>query len=237
MSGWTAKRFWKEVFVGEAEDGAGHLITLDGRPVRTPAKTPLVTPTRALAEAVAEEWLRVDEVIDPTAMPYTRAVNAALDKAIPQQPEVAGLIADYGASDLLCYRAASPDALIARQAELWDPILDWAKHHLNAPLKVGTGVMPVEQHPHAVAALSGRVNEFDAFGLTALHDLVSLSGSLVLGLAVTEGHLQASRAWTISRVDEEWQAEQWGKDEDAESAAAIKREAFLQAERFYRLLS
>lgn len=234
MSGWVAKRFWTEARTEPAP--GGHAVLLDARPVRTPAKSPLIVPTRALGQAIADEWNAQEGKVDPTSMPLTRAANSAIDKVTPQREEVVGLIAAYGDDDLLCYRATGPEALVARQAAEWDPVLEWAARALGAPLRVTSGVMHVEQPGPSLAALSARVAALDPFGLTALHDLVGLSGSLVLGLAVIEGHLETDRAWELSRIDEEFQAERWGRDPVAADAAKARHRAFLQSYRFWQLV-
>lgn len=233
MSGWTAKRFWTEARV---EEGAGGFtVTLDGRAVKTPAKAPLVVPTRAMAEAIAAEWDAQTGKVDPATMPVTRAANSAIDKVTVQFDEVVGLLSDYGGTDLLCYRAEGPIELVARQAEGWDPVLDWAASALNAPLVVTQGVVFVAQDPDVLARLRARVAALDPFRLTAFHDLVAISGSLVLALAVIDGWLPAEAAWQLSRIDETWQAELWGTDDEAQKAEAVRHADFLQAERFYRL--
>ena len=215
--------------------GNGYGVELDARPVRTPAKSPLVVPTKAMAEAIAAEWDAQGELVDPRTMPVTRGANAAIDKVAIQKAEVVGLLAEYGDSDLLCYRAAGPEGLIAQQSAAWDPLLDWAADTFDARLFVGEGVMHVTQRPEVLLRLRDEVASFDAFSLAAAHDLISLSGSLILALAVTHGRLEVGDAWEISRIDEEWQITQWGRDEEAEEVAATKRQAFLDAARFYRL--
>lgn len=234
MSGWSAKRFWKAAEAVAAE--GGHGVALDGRPVLTPAKAPLVVPSLALARAIAAEWGAQGEKIAPETMPATRAANAAIDKVRAQQAEVAALIAEYGGTDLLCYRAETPDELVSRQSAAWDGWLDWAQAHYGARLNVTTGVIPVAQPPEALAALGAKVADMDPFELAALHDLVGITGSLVLGLAVAEGALSAAEAWDLARIDEAWQIEQWGDDEEAAEQAAHKREGLLAAERFWQLL-
>lgn len=231
--GWAARRFWKAAEV--RREGDGWTVHLDGRPVRTPARRPLALPTEAMAEAVAEEWAAQGDVIVPTSMPVTRAANAAIDKVVPQRAEVVASLAAYAETDLVCYRAESPDTLTARQAAAWDPILDWAHETFGARLVPVAGVMPQPQDPRALDRLTAEVEAMDAFTLTGFHDLVMLSGSLVLALAVHHGRLPAAEAWELSRVDEEYQAELWGRDEEADHAAAIRRDAFLAAERFVTL--
>ena len=233
MSEWAAKRSWNDTTV--QSEGAGFSVRLDGRGIKTPAKTALVVPSEAMAQAVAVEWEAQVDVIDPLSMPVTRSVNAALDKTGPQHAEVANMIAEYGTTDLLCYRADSPTELIAAQNAAWIPFLDWAETALNARLKPVSGSMFVAQEADALCSLSARVHELTAFELTAFHDLVSLSGSLILGFAAIEGHTAPDDLWHISRVDEDWQIAQWGEDEEAAVLAETKRQAFLHAYRFYKL--
>ena len=235
MSEWAAKRFWTEARVTDEDAGFG--VALDARPVKTPAKAPLVVPTRPLAAAIADEWDGVDGKIDPRRMPMTRSANAAIDKVAHQRAEVAEMIAAYGETDLLCYRATAPQELVLRQGEEWDPLLDWADSVLAARLRPISGIMPQPQDAGAVEALRGAVHAQGVFQLTALHDLVALSGSLVIGLAAQHGARKPAELWEISRLDEAWQAELWGADEEAEETAAIKRAAFLHAHEFYCLAS
>jgi chaperone required for assembly of F1-ATPase len=233
VSVWAAKRFWTAASVVPVE--GGFTVNLDARPVRTPLKSALVLPTPGLAEAVAAEWQAQVDKIDPEKMPFTRTANSAIDKVAAQMDEVAAMLAAYGDSDLLCYRAEAPPELVARQAAAWDPILDWAAETLGSPLSVTTGVVHVPQPPASLGRLHKRVRELTAFQLSAFHDLVALSGSLVLALAVTEGRLAAQTAWRLSRIDEDWQISLWGEDEEAAEVAAQKQAAFLQADRFFGL--
>jgi len=233
MSNWVAKRFWTDVTI-EKQEG-GFAVGLDARFVKTPAKAPLVVPSREMAKAVAAEWHLVDEKIDPTLMPFTRSANAAIDKVSVQFNEVAMMLAAYGGSDLLCYRAESPEELVARQCAGWDPLLDWAQATYGARLATTVGIMPVSQGDQALAALTEPLLAASPFELAALHDLIAMSGSLVLALAVTQGRLTALDSWDLSRIDETWQAEQWGADEDAMQVAKVKQTAFLHAAEFYQM--
>ncbi|KEO52765.1 ATP12 family chaperone protein [Thioclava pacifica] len=233
MSEWAAKRFWKETSVTEAEGGFG--VALDGRAVKTPAKAPLVVPTRALAEAIAAEWDAQEDKIAPHTMPVTRSANAAIDKVTHQHDEVVTHVAEYGETDLLCYRADKPAELVALQAEKWDPLLDWAAQTYGLRLTVTAGVLPVAQSQDALARLRAEVAACDPFALAALHDLVGITGSLVLGLAVARGRLTALEAWELSRLDEDWQIAQWGEDEEAAEIASLKREALCDAGRIWEL--
>lgn len=233
MSFGAAKRFWKEAQVVEAE--VGYSVALDGRAVKTPAKSPLVVPTRALAQAIADEWDAQEERVNPLTMPVTRGANAAIDKVSVQFDEVATMLLAFGDSDVLCYRADSPEGLVARQAQGWDPLLDWADTRYGARLSPRVGVIHAAQDPKALAAFEDAVRGMTAFELAAFHDLVSISGSLVLALAVSEAHLTPEAAWDLSRIDETWQEEKWGFDDEAALLAAKKRDDFFQAQRFVNL--
>jgi len=233
MSDWAAKRFWSSVAI-ESRD-AQYVILLDGRLVKTPAKATLIIPTHAMAKAIAGEWDAQKDKIDPRTMPTTRSANAAIDKVTPQKPEVSALISAYGEDDFLCYRAPAPQELFERQREAWDPILAWATEVLDAPLLTVEGVMHVEQPANSVNNLTALVSVQTPFELVALHDLVSMSGSLVIGLAAQAGAFDTDDLWIRSRLDELWQIEHWGQDAEADATAAIKRDAFLHADRFYKL--
>ena len=235
MTEWKARRFWKDAAVVPGEDGFG--VHLDARPLRTPGKAVLSLPTQRAAEAVAAEWQAQGDVIDPRSMPVTRAANAAIDKVIVQQAEVTAMLAAYGETDLLCYRAASPEALAARQALAWDPLLDWAEQRFGARLIVARGVMHVAQPEEALDRLAKPLSDMSAFELTGLHDLVALSGSLVIALAVVEDHLPVQDLWHRSRIDEAWQEEHWGFDAEAAELAESRRIAFERALTFFRLVA
>ncbi len=233
MNAWAARRFWTTASPVPA--GHGFAVHLDDRPVRTPAKVPLILPTESLARAIAAEWQGVEGSVNPAVMPFTRMANSAIDKVTPQFDAVAAMLAEYGGSDLICYRAEGQAPLFARQCEAWDPLLDWTASALHAPLVATIGVMHRAQ-PHAsLDTLHQAVRALTPFQLTAFHDLVAISGSLVLGLAVTRGRLPAEAAWTLSRIDEDWQIEEWGVDEEAAEMAARKRADFFLADRFFAL--
>lgn len=233
MSEWALKRFWKETAVAPADDG--YEILLDGRAVKTPAKAPFRVPTRAMADAAAAEWDAQEETVEPLSMPVTRSANAAIDKVSVQHAEVAAMIAGYGETDLLCYRADAPEALVQRQAAAWDPMLAWAADTLGARLDVTAGVMACAQPTDSLDALRACVSRHGAFQLTALHDLVGLSGSLILGLAATTDAFTPEAIWDMSRIDEDWQIEAWGRDEEAEEMTKAKQVGFFHAHLFYRL--
>lgn len=228
------KRFWRNVTV-EPQAG-GFAIRLDDRPVRTPAKAPCLLPARALADAVASEWAAQGNEVHPDAMPLTRAANSAIDRVAPEFDTVAATVAAYGGTDLICYRAPHPEGLAARQSQAWDPLAAWAAEALGARLMLAEGVMHVPQPPRSLARLAAVVRAHDPWELTALHDLVSISGSLVIGLAVSRGRLGAGAAWAASRIDEDWNIAEWGEDAEAAGVAARRRADFLNAARLLELV-
>lgn len=233
MTEWKARRFWTATTVQRA--GNGFEVSLDDRPLRTPGKLPLILPTQRLAQAVALEWDAQADVIAPHTMPLTRAANSAVERVAAQFDAVAAMLAEYGGTDLLSYRADEPAELARRQAEGWDPLVDWAATELRAPLRITHGVIPVAQEPDTLRQLHRHLAALDVFGLTALHDLVTLPGSLVLGLAVIRGRIDAATAFAMSRIDEDFQAERWGEDDEAQAVAADRRAAMLVAERLWHL--
>lgn len=235
MTGWVPKRFWKEARA--VAEGAGFAVRLDDRPVRTPAKALLVVPTAELAGAIAAEWNAQDKIITPEAMPMTRSANAAIDKVAPNIAGVVAEIAGYGATDHLCYRAEAPGDLVARQVDAWDPLVAWAAATHGARLTVTTGVMHVAQPSDSVQRLRQAVAGLGPFTLTALHDLVALSGSLIIGLRALHADADIDGLWQVSRIDEDWQAEKWGQDDEAAATTAEKRRAFNHAARFHRLVN
>lgn len=228
------KRFWKAAGVVDAP--GGWTVALDGRPVKTPAKRAVTVPTRGLAEGIAAEWDAQEGEVRPLTMPLTRATATALDRVLPEVDAVRAGLAAYGGTDLLCYRAPHPPALAERQAAGWDPWLGWAAAELGAQLVTGVGIMHIAQDDAAITALGHAVVAHDGWTLTALHEFVTLSGSLVLGLAVSRDVLAPEEAWELSRIDEQWNIDEWGEDFDAAELAAAKRADFLQAARFLDLL-
>ncbi|MCP5073841.1 MAG: ATPase [Rhodobacteraceae bacterium] len=234
MTPFIKKRFWTSASVVATDGGFG--INLDDRSVQTPAKTRLVVPVREIAELIAAEWEAQVDQIDPVSMPTTRWANAAIDKVAMQVDGVVDMLASYGGSDLLCYRAAEPGSLVNRQAEAWDPVLTWAAKRYDAPLVSVVGVIPFDQPNQSLSNLRRELLRFDAFQLAAVHDLVTISGSLLLALAVSEQRLTPEVAWAAAQIDEVWQKELWGEDEEAKAAAAAKQEAFIFAHELLQLL-
>ena len=227
------KRFYATVDL--AEIAGGWTVALDGKPIKTPAKLPFAAPTRAMAEAAAAEWGEQGAEIAPASMPITKAVNTALDRTAPEYEAVADLVAEYGGSDLICYRAEAPDGLIARQRAAWDPLVQWAADRHQARLITTSGVIHVLQPETGQQALRDAVRAYDPFELTGLYDLDALSGSLIIGLAVAEKEMTPEDGWAASRVDHSWQEDQWGVDDEAAAQAAYKAAEFAQAARLIEL--
>ncbi len=228
------KRFWKSADVRPSGQGFG--VFLDNRQLTTPAKALLEVPSERLAAEIAEEWLAQTGDVKPQTMPAMRMANSAIDLVTVQFDAVVDMVSEYGGSDLVCYRADTPDGLVARQASVWDPLVDWSAAEFSAPLNVTTGILPVPQPDRSLTRLRKAVADHQPFRLAALHDLVTLSGSLLIGLAASANHLDPEQAWNASRVDEHWQAEVWGTDEEAQATALIKESQFKFAHRFIDLL-
>ncbi|NNE79880.1 MAG: ATPase [Silicimonas sp.] len=227
MNEWATKRFWEKVAI--AEETGGYAIRLDDRPIRTPAKQLLVVPTERIAKHIAAEWEAQEEKLRPLTMPWTRSANAALDKIAPQRREVMDHLIGYAGSDLLCYRAEGPEALTGRQRQVWDPILDWVADTYDARLDVTAGIMPIQQPRDALQRLAEPMADMSDFQLAGFHDMVALSGSYAIALAAAFGDHLASTLWDASRLDENWQIEQWGEDFEAKRDAEAKKGSFVHA--------
>jgi chaperone required for assembly of F1-ATPase len=226
----AAKRFWTEVTV----ENRG--VRLDGRALRTPARAELVVPTDALAAAIGNEWRAVEGTIDPRAMPLTGLANAAIDRIAPDPATFAAGLARYAEADLLCYRADHPAELVALQGATWDPPLGWARGRYDIDFALTTGITHVDQPLETVKRLTAAIGARDAFHLAGLSPLVTLSGSLVLALALAEGAMSEDQCWQAAELDQIWQAEQWGEDPLATAAREDKRRDFRAAARFLALL-
>lgn len=230
-----SKRFYERVDV-EDRDG-GFALLLDGKIVRTPGKAELLLPSRALAEAVAEEWRGQGERIDPATMPLTRLANSAIDGVAGSEQAVIGDILAFAGSDLLCYRADGQLGLIEAQRAHWDPVLAWAKSSLGAPLVLSEGVVHVAQPQASLDRLKDRLDGRDTFSLAALHVMTALTGSALLALAAAEGQMTQEEAWEASHVDEDWQISQWGEDVEAVARRTARRRDFAAAARLLSLLN
>lgn len=229
------KRFYKQAAV-IALDGGGHGVALDGRPIRTPGGAQLAAPTTVLAEAIAAEWDAQNEDIRPLTMPMMRLAATAIDRIGKERAAITDQIAAYGGSDLLCYRAEGPERLVALQAELWQPLLDWAAEAHGARLAVTAGIGHVAQDEGSLAALRAVVEALDDYRLAAVSQLTAACGSLVLALAVETGHIDAEQATAASQLDEDWQAEQWGHDKEAVDRRRNVANEIADAARFLELL-
>jgi chaperone required for assembly of F1-ATPase len=219
------KRFWKTVTV---ENGT---ILLDGRLVKTPGRMTLTLPTSQLADAVADEWRAVGDKIKPMEMPLTGLANSAIERAPP-----AKTLSDYGETDLLCYRAETPPELAAREAEIWDPLLDWARTRFDIAFNVTSGIVHTAQPLETIQRLGAAVEAHGDFHRTALSPLVTIGGSLVVALMLAEGAITPDAAFDACHLDELWQAELWGEDWMATDARAVRRMDFNHAARFLSLL-
>ncbi|WP_375314098.1 ATP12 family protein [Bradyrhizobium sp. A5] len=220
------KRFYKEAGATEAE--GGFAITLDGKPIRTPSGRQVVIPARALADAVAAEWAAQGETIDPVTMPLTRIANSVVEGVVDRVELVTDDLAKYFESDLLFYRAGHPEGLVAREAAHWDPLLFWAAETLGAHFILSEGIMHVKQPDEAIEAARGALPG-DAWSVAALHVVTTLTGSALLALALAHGVHDAGQVWAAAHVDEDWNAEKWGADEEAASRRAARLRDFEAA--------
>lgn len=217
------RRFYAAVTVAEGE--GGFALHLDGRTPRTPRGHPLAVPARPLAEALAAEWASQGEVIDPATMPLTRLVNVTIDEVASEGQQHATIdeIVRYAGSDLVCYRAADPAGLVARQAAAWDPVLAFARDELGARLVLAEGVTFAAQPEPALAAVRRAVAATPPFALAALYTLTALAGSALIALAVARGALPPDAGWAAAHVDEDWQAQFWGEDDHAMARRAARK--------------
>jgi chaperone required for assembly of F1-ATPase len=234
VPGDAVRRFYDEVSIGAAERGWS--VLLDGKPVLTPARRGLEVPTAALAEAVAAEWAAQGSEVSVDSMRLTKLATTAVDLMPERRSDAVSEAVGYAGTDLLCYRAAAPASLALRQAEAWQPWLDWAERQYDARLVPAAGVMPAEQDERALRALRSAVERLDDWRLVGLHAAVTATGSLVLGLAVERGVLTAEEAFGTALLDELFEIEQWGEDAEQSTRHARLRADLEAAERFLRLL-
>ena len=213
------RRFYADAGVGEAE--GGFTVTLDGKQIKTPSGLTVIVPARSLAETIAAEWNAQGEFIDPLTMPVTRFANSVVQGVVENLAAVSDDVAKYFGSDLLFYRAGHPEGLVAREAAHWDPILFWAAKTLGAHFMLAEGVMHVRQPPSAIAAARGALPA-DPWAIAALHVITALTGSALLALALFHGVIDPDQAWAAAHVDEDWNAEKWGVDEEMAARRAAK---------------
>jgi chaperone required for assembly of F1-ATPase len=222
------KRFYKAASVGEVE--SGFALRLDGRGARTPAKNRLVVPSEKIAKAMAAEWAGQGEIVIPASMPVTRLANSAIDGVARTLAKTREEITRYAGADLTCYRALEPEALVEDQSEAFDPVLAWAAEALGARFILSAGLMHVAQPESALAAVRRAVDAFERlFAVAALHAMTSLTGSVLLALAVARGALGAEAAWRAAHVDEDFQIRKWGEDAEAGARRAARAREFYAA--------
>lgn len=229
-----ARRFYKDVEVVSHADGQG--IALDGRDLKTPARRAVRLPGRGAAELVAAEWRAQGERIDPAAMPVTRLVWTGIDRIGPDPRAAQDEILGYAGSDLVCYRAEGPPALVARQAEGWDGMLDWLEAETGARLRVTSGIVHVTQEAAALDRIAAVLDAMMPVRLAALHTAVVLTGSATLALGLDRGRLDAPGAWALARIDEAFQQAQWGEDAEAAARDAVRYADLAAAEALMRAL-
>ena len=214
------KKFYKAASVGPSAEGVCPVL-LDGRPVRTPARLPLAAP-ESVAVRIAQEWNAQDEHILPLTMPLTRLVNTAIDGVSSAREPVREEIVAIAGNDLLVYRADGPEGLIARQAELWDPLIEAAAERFGVPIAVTAGIMPISQDERLAGAVRRELPDA-ALPLAALHQLTTLTGSALIAMSVANGNLAFEEGWNAAHVDEDWNIMEWGEDKEAAARRAIRR--------------
>ncbi len=230
------KRFYKEAAV--VEHNGTFAIELDGRAVKTPVRQMLALPTRSAAQLIADEFAAQEKEIDPARMPATRIANTAIDGVAHDPQAVLEDVLRFASSDMLCYRAGSPERLVDRQTQLWDPVIDWAASKLGARFVLAEGVMHVEQPREALTAFSVHLGQFgDPFAIAALHTITTLTGSAILALAVARGEITGDEAWKLAHVDEDWTIEHWGEDAEAAARRAVREREMAAAVKMLRAVS
>ena len=231
---WEKKRTWSNTSIELI--GSSFTVLLDDEYLHTPKKTKVLLPTQELAQKVAEEWRLQKEIVDPSKMPYSRLVNSAIDKVNENFSSIVSDLVGFGDTDLVCYRSSSPEDLVKLQNKYWDPILAWAKNELKINLNVTYGINYKSQDPIQLQKLSKEISSYNVFLLTGFYDLVTISGSLLIALAVYYKHLLPKEGFDISCLDEDWQRKKWGQDEESIKNRANKFEEFQIAFRFLEFL-
>jgi chaperone required for assembly of F1-ATPase len=230
----SSRRFYKAASVTALDGGWG--VMLDRYQLRTPARAVLCVPAQALAGMIAEEWAGQGETVLPATMPVTRLANLAQDRGAETADALASEIAAYAASDLVCYRTPAPVGLARRQAELWDPVLDWQEALAGVRFAVTDGLTRIDQPPEAIDAIAARARALDPWRLTAAAFVTGLTGSAVLGLMMEAGALSGDDALRAIRVEEDWNAAIWGRDEEEAAQAASRHADLVAADRYFRAL-
>jgi len=228
------KRFYAKAGAIEGKDGFA--ITLDDRPIRTPSGRQVVVPVREIADAVVAEWEAQLEFIEPLTMPLTRFANSVVDAVVDRVEAVTDDVAKYFQSDLLFYRAGHPEALVAREAAHWDPVVFWAADTLGAHFILAEGIVHVRQPDSAIAAARAALPK-DPWSIAALHVITTLTGSALLALALKQGVVDPDQAWAAAHVDEDWNSEKWGVDEEVATRRAARLVDFRAAVRILKALN
>lgn len=236
------RRFYKVTSVTPVAAGGSspalYQVLLDGRPIRTPArKLPLAVKTECLGHAIADEWSAQGELIDPATMPLTRMANTAIDGVAQAMDDVRAEIVKYAASDLLFYRAAAPQGLVALQEQRWDPLLDRIEQQFDARFILTQGIIHVTQPEGSLEQIASAVSTLEPYMLTAVHVITTLTGSALLALLVQRGVITPEQAWTAAHADEDWQISQWGDDAEAAERREVRHAEMLAAGRFLSLLA
>ncbi|MFO1108240.1 MAG: ATP12 family protein [Bradyrhizobium sp.] len=222
------KRFYKDVGIGEA--AGGFTVTLDGKAIKTPSGKTVIVPKREIADAIAAEWAAQGETIDPLTMPLTRFANSVVQSVVERADLVADDVAKYLGSDLLFYRAGHPEALVAKEAAHWDPIVFWAADALGAHFMLAEGINHIRQPDAAIEAARTAFPK-DPWSIAALHVVTTLTGSALLALALRHGVREPADIWAAAHVDEDFNTEQWGLDEEVASRRAARAVDFEAATR------
>jgi chaperone required for assembly of F1-ATPase len=226
------KRFYQEATI--AEEGGRYALKLDGRGAKTPAKNSLSLPTKAAGEIIAAEWAAQVDVINPETMPATKIVNSALDGVAQRMDDVRAEILGFAGSDLVCYRADAPDGLVNEQARHWDPVIAWADKALKASFKPTQGIMHQKQSAESLLKISTHLAEIkEPIALACLHVMTTLSGSCLIALMLTDSALTLQDAWSAATVDEDWNVNLWGSDEEAVKRMGRRRQEFDVAHALY----
>ncbi len=227
------RRFYKTVTIGETD--SGYDIRLDDRVVRTPLKRDFAVPSREMAQAIAVEWEEQQTHINPATMIVTRLANTAVDRVRDDEMRIVGELTGFAASDLVCYRAGSPEPLVKRQALHWDPVLDWMKSAHGVQFVCVEGIIHHAQADTVLATVSQALQAEDNFRLTAIHNITTLTGSTLIAMMTAAGALSGEAAWAAAHVDEDWQIEQWGSDGEAEARRAMRKLDFDATTRFLQM--
>ena len=234
MTNEPVRRFYASA--AAAMEGDAHIVRLDQRTLKTPSRKPLHMPTRALAQAVAAEWDAQGEVITPTTMPLTRYAFAAIDLMPTKRADISRDLAKYIETDLVAHRAAAPPPLVARQSQVWDPIVAWAEQRLHMTIPIVTGIIPADVPAQHRTVLEWEIDDLDDFRAMALAQAVTLAGSILVGFAFLEGQLDAEAAFTAAALDDLWSLENWGEDPEARARLDTQRAEFAALHRFIAAL-